>query len=233
MWSAIKELALHDGVIGLPSQTGTGTDDLTVSGKPYFAASRTYRVQIDSASETFKWSNDGGSTWEATGISISDTTGYDGYELKNAENEAEGIVIKFGSAAGHVNGDYWDFTTTGTVVQNSATAVGDLRVNSGSCEGLILRGEYVKGNEDGLQLYVVKPRTYNSSVLNRSGRNLDLGNGGLQYKAEFLELVASGSFIYRVDLMGIQYFKVYQMRKGSTSATGLFTCFAETYKTYR
>ena len=228
MWSKIKEYPLHAGVIGSPAFTGTGTDDLSMTGNPGFSASRSYRVRVDSTSETFEWSNDGGGTWEETDVPI--IAGRI-YALVNAEGEKEGVNVIFASASGHVNGDLWNITTTGTVVSNTAVAVGAMQVNSGSGEKMILRGEYDKGAEDGLLLYVVQPRTSVSTVLNRPGRNLDLGDGGLHYKEEYFKMTADANYMYKVDLVGIGYYRVYQIRQGTTSATGLFTCFAEIYKT--
>ena len=60
-------------------------------------------VEIDSVDnvngDTFKWSDDGKSTWKATGVtcSTSDIT------LGN------GITIRFGSTTGHASGDHWDW----------------------------------------------------------------------------------------------------------------------------
>lgn len=60
-----------------------------------------YRVQIDAVAtpDTFKWSDDGGATWDATGVAI--TVGW--ITLNN------GVKIQFDSTTGHTLSDYWDF----------------------------------------------------------------------------------------------------------------------------
>ncbi len=60
-----------------------------------------YRVQIDSIGsiDTFKWSDDGGSTWDVSGIQI--TGGWQ--DLNN------GVKVRFDEVSGHTLTDYWDF----------------------------------------------------------------------------------------------------------------------------
>jgi hypothetical protein len=67
-----------------------------------YGAALHYRVQIDGVGtpNTFKWSDDGGTGWDATAIPI--TPGI----LQDLNN---GIKIKFDQAIGHTNADYWDF----------------------------------------------------------------------------------------------------------------------------
>jgi|GEM_PF-6712624 len=61
-----------------------------------------YKVQIDGdgGPNTFKWSDDGGSTWDATGVEITE----DGIELNN------GVMVGFDNLTGGVIGDYYTFT---------------------------------------------------------------------------------------------------------------------------
>ena len=137
MWDIVRNSeALHTGVLSSVSFTGAGTNDLTISGTGAFASSRSYRVTID-GTETYKWSNDGGSTWEATLQPI-----YAGLivDLINATGEKEGVSIRFGSQVDHLAGDYWDFTTTGQVVPNTATQLGANQC-SHSCDSIIIKGE--------------------------------------------------------------------------------------------
>lgn len=49
---------------------------------------------------TFKWSDDGGSTWDATGVAI---TG-------SAQDLNNGVTVTFGATTGHRKDDYWTFT---------------------------------------------------------------------------------------------------------------------------
>ena len=232
MWGKTNKAALHAGVISSLSFTGTGTDDLTVTGSPGFALSRSYKVVIDSTGETFKWSNDGGSTYEVTWIVIETRVPY---ELRNAEGELEGISLVFGSRVGHVNADFWTFTTTGTVVAASETVPGaGVVYNSRNSEGLLLHGQYVKGTEDGSRLKVyLLTRGASSSYANEISLPVALGDGGIRHKQEYFEMIATANYTYRVNLMGVGAFKVTQAKGGVPAATGLLTCFADLYKVER
>ena len=57
---------------GSTTFTGSGLDDITFSGNYNSSAVRTYHVKIDlaAATDTFTWSDDGGSSWDATGVAI-------------------------------------------------------------------------------------------------------------------------------------------------------------------
>lgn len=232
MWElVVKKKPLFSGVVGAPAFTGTGTDDLMVIGPSFFAATRSYRIEIDSTSETFRWSNDNGVSWEAEDIDVGYAVGTY-YELINAEHEREGLKIKFGVRSGHVNGDLWDIVTTGDVVAASETAVSPVIINSGA-EELIISGEYVKGTEDGLILYVKMPLEYTDTVQQRFGRNIDTGDGGLIYKPEYFKLEASANYKYRVNVSGVPFYQLYQIRSGAVAADGLFTAFADTFKILR
>jgi len=65
------------------------------------AASVHYRVQIDGVGtpNTFKWSDDGGTSWDVSTVAITGA-------LQNLNN---GVKIKFDSLVGDTNADYWDF----------------------------------------------------------------------------------------------------------------------------
>lgn len=81
--------------------TGSGLDDMALGGTFTGGASLNYRVQIDAAGtpNTFKWSDDGGTNWNATAVAI---TG-------GAQTLNNGVAITFGAATGHTLGDRWDF----------------------------------------------------------------------------------------------------------------------------
>lgn len=217
MWETVKELAaLHTSVNSAVSFSGTGADDMTVSGSAWFAPSRSYVVKID-GTETFKWSNDGGSTWERTlqPIGVNEFV-----ELVNANGEKEGISIRFGSRTGHVLNDQWSFTTTGQVVPDTATLLLSGQVSQGA-EVIKLKGEYSKGSETGLQIYIELPASLNGSVAYPPSRPSAAG-GVLLHYPEIFELTASGSFTYTYETNGEPYYRVYAVKKGGT-ATGLFT----------
>ena len=99
--------------IGDPTFVGTGTLTIGLDGEFTSTTTTSYRVQIDGVGypNTFKWSNDGGATWDATGVAM---TG----DLQTLEN---GLKIEFTaiirgiqsitpSKTGGVLGDYWNFT---------------------------------------------------------------------------------------------------------------------------
>ncbi len=86
------------------TQTGSGLSDLSICGNYTEDDTNTsFVVYCDTSgtTDTFKWSNDGGSTWEATGVSM---TG-DWQELDH------GMWIKFAATTGHTADDYWSWTT--------------------------------------------------------------------------------------------------------------------------
>lgn len=91
--------------IGPAVFTGSGLDDMTTDGEWDFSTfpdtPHEYRVEIDGTGspDTFRWSDDGGATWDATGVSI---TGSD-QTLNN------GVTIRFTATTGHTSADRWDF----------------------------------------------------------------------------------------------------------------------------
>lgn len=106
MLTYANRLYLGDLVIakaaGADTFTGSGLDDLTPGGSGENTAELTYRVKIDATGtpDTFTWSDDGGSTWEATGVAITGSA----QTLNNA------ITVTFAATTGHTGDDYWEFT---------------------------------------------------------------------------------------------------------------------------
>jgi hypothetical protein len=80
---------------------GAGNDDMDTSGTYTGNGTKSFRVQIDGTGtpDTYKWSEDGGTTWVSTLNKISGTV-YLSY----------GIILTFGNTTHHTSGDYWDFT---------------------------------------------------------------------------------------------------------------------------
>jgi hypothetical protein len=100
------------GAVGSASFTGSGLDDATYGGGFRKDSDKTIRVEIDGTGtpDTFKWSQDGGSTWEETTVSI---TG-------SAQTLGEtGVTVTFGATTGHTSGDYWDSACTATATDNT------------------------------------------------------------------------------------------------------------------
>lgn len=90
-------------VIGSHTFSGGGLDDLTIGGTYTYSENKTFRIQIDGTGtpDTFKWSEDGGTTWSSKQIDITDLN-YLPY----------GITLTFGATTGHTSGNYWEFTAS-------------------------------------------------------------------------------------------------------------------------
>ena len=88
---------------GSTTFTGSGLDDMTYGGNYNSTDVRTYRVKIDAAAatDTYTWSEDGGSRWEATGVAM---TG-------SAQELNKGITVTFAATTGHTLNEYWEITT--------------------------------------------------------------------------------------------------------------------------
>ena len=103
----------------------TGLDDLTMDGASVYQGHRTaaYWVEIDLADtiDTYKWSRDGGVTWEAENIPIAGAATAMELEL--------GLLIEFAAITGHTLGDYWTiavapvFTTIAEVVDAAGPGI--------------------------------------------------------------------------------------------------------------
>lgn len=80
---------------------GTGLSDLTPGGTHTYGTDVLYTVKIDAAAatDTFTWSNDGGTTWEATGVAITGA----------AQTLENGVTVTFAATTGHTLADTWTF----------------------------------------------------------------------------------------------------------------------------
>lgn len=83
---------------------GAGLDDLTSGGSDIQNTPRDqqYYVEVDSVggTDTFRWSKDGGVSFEAEGIAMTGAT-------QTLEN---GVTVTFGATTGHTLNDSWTFT---------------------------------------------------------------------------------------------------------------------------
>lgn len=82
--------------------TGVGLDDLSLSGNYAGQYLKNYRVEIDGmagGTDTFRWSKDGGVTFQETNKAITAV----------AQELDEGVVVTFAAVSGHTLGDLWDF----------------------------------------------------------------------------------------------------------------------------
>jgi hypothetical protein len=112
---------LASGYLGAITFTGAGLNDMSHGQQSRYThtADLNYRVEIDGTGSpnTFKWSDDGGSTWDATAVSI---TGAD--QLLN-----NGIYIRFAATTGHTATNRWDWTArTITCKKSTLTMLGTI-----------------------------------------------------------------------------------------------------------
>jgi hypothetical protein len=86
---------------------GTGLDDITVTDSYTRDTKLNYKVQIDATAgspDTYKWSDDGGVTWDASTVGCATTATV----LNNK------IYVAFAAIDGHTIGDYWTFSVGDT-----------------------------------------------------------------------------------------------------------------------
>jgi len=81
--------------------SGIGLNDATSGGTFSGGSDIDYKVEIDGTGtpDTFKWSDDGGSTWDATLVAIDGT----------AQTLNNGVTITFAATTGHTLADSWTF----------------------------------------------------------------------------------------------------------------------------
>ena len=135
---------------GSTTFTGSGLDDMTYGGNYNSTAVRTYRVKIDAAAatDTYTWSEDGGSTWEATGVAM---TG-------SAQELNKGITVTFAATTGHTLNEYWEITTI--ITTTAMHKLGEIVVDH---EGTSAddKGEMVVKTNNGSGVNTIQ--TYNSN----------------------------------------------------------------------
>lgn len=217
---------LHTGVIGVATADvgNTGVDDLTSGGKFNFSTATNYVVEIDNGDDhspnSFKWSNDNGVSWEAEEIAI---VAGKAYTLEN------GLTVSFAASDGHDTGDKWTIACSGQVVSDTPVAMGGVLINP-DCENLTLNVDYDKGSEDGLMIYIVKTTSTGTSLEYRNVRLMDAGDGNLLPFNAAIKMGADARFVTPpIDMRGIKYFKIYQIRDGAVGADGVFTLSYEMY----
>ncbi len=96
------------------SFTGTGDDDLSVQ-TPFAGSSDTqFRLKMMTGGTKFKWSDDGGTTWDKTGITIT-----------GAHLITGALVVHFTGTTGHNAGDRWDLYARPNPFVTDADGVAD------------------------------------------------------------------------------------------------------------
>jgi len=115
-----------------------GFTELTYNGVYTGSAIKQFRIEIDGENtpDTFKWSDDGGGTWEAAGVSI---TG-------DWQNLSDGTAIKFYNTTGHTIGQFWDFDgyPVTLAVVDDKVGIGDVTPAYG---GLVVAAGVVIGSD--------------------------------------------------------------------------------------
>ena len=109
------------GGISAVVPTVTGTTTLAASGTFTGTTDISYKVEIDADAvpDTFKWSDDGGSTWDATTVNV---TG-------GAQTLNNGVSVTFSSTTNADLGDSWTFTGSAATAISGTThliIIGDL-----------------------------------------------------------------------------------------------------------
>ena len=106
--------AYTEAAIGAAAFTGAGLDDATITGNYNGTEDASVRVEVETtgATDTFKVSFDGGSTWTLTAV---DMTGA-------AQHVGNGVLVTWTATTGHTATDRYDFTvtTTSVTVENLA-----------------------------------------------------------------------------------------------------------------
>jgi hypothetical protein len=95
------------GTTGTVAHTGTGLDDMTLTAANTYTGhlDATWRVECDGTGtpDTFRWSKDGGTTWQSP-----ETVAIAGAGTSMILED--GIAIEFAATTGHTATDYWEFT---------------------------------------------------------------------------------------------------------------------------
>lgn len=101
--------------ISTPVFTGTGLNDLTVSGTYTGITNRIYKVEINTedAPDTFNWSDDNGATW-TNAVAMTGAP----------QLLSNGVSIDFAATTGHTSTDLWVFNATSNVLDLTAVNAG-------------------------------------------------------------------------------------------------------------
>lgn len=122
--------SIQEAEIGTPVFSGSGTDDLTVSGNYNGIITDDYVVEIDAGGTpgTYKWSSDGGSSWMATGI----------VPTGSAQLLNNGIYVSIPAGTAHTLGDTWTIPVASFGVELEGLTAGSTTYGSGAIVGTTL-----------------------------------------------------------------------------------------------
>lgn len=98
----VRGVVVVSKTIGPVTYAGAGLNDMTNGGEFTGEVDVNYKIEIDleGTPDTFKWSDDGGTTWNYEDVAI---TGSD-------QALSYGVTIKFNADTGHTLGNSWTFT---------------------------------------------------------------------------------------------------------------------------
>ena len=110
--------------VGLAAKTGTGTTTMTAGGTFTGTADTDYKAEIDAAGapDTFKWSPDGGSTWAATGVSV--TGAAQALDLQLCDCEAAWDTAQGANVTCSADVDSQEGTNSAKMVMGAAATAG-------------------------------------------------------------------------------------------------------------
>ena len=128
-----SSLITNLGKIILPTDNTFASSTVTITAGGVYTGTtdKIYMIKNDTTT-TFKWSDDGGVSWQGEYIPVSYAVGQR-YPLNN------GVYITFSSAAGHVVNDYWVIQAKITAVVNSNIIINGSVTNDGS-SGTVVTG---------------------------------------------------------------------------------------------
>ena len=125
--------AYTEAAIGAVTFTGAGLDDATISGNYNGTEDASVRVEVETtgATDTFKVSFDGGSTWTLTAV---DMTGA-------AQHVGNGVLVTWAATTGHTATNRYDFdvVTTSVTVENLTITSNVYAASSILTTALVLR----------------------------------------------------------------------------------------------
>lgn len=99
--NSAQEAGVNDEYTGFVRVTGATEKTITISGNYSDSVTRVYKIEIDGVGtpNTFKWSDDNGATWQATGVNCD--------VVPIVLNH--GVSIAFTVTIGHAVGQFWTF----------------------------------------------------------------------------------------------------------------------------
>jgi phage tail sheath gpL-like len=108
-------IATAPTALSTPIFTGTGLNDLTISGTYTGTTNKVYIIEINTAAtpDTFNWSDNDGSTW----TSAVAMTG-------SPQLLSNGVSVDFAATTGHTDEDSWTFNATANVLALTAVNAG-------------------------------------------------------------------------------------------------------------